>query len=623
MRTLSSPLLKTSVRYFSAAFALLFLCISGPFSISSQGEVGSYLLFSNILCLILYPAWRKRSDSKLLIGLDFLLVILTAATILYWIFQYPEYASQRVGLPNQADMIFGVIMILLSLETTRRVMGNTLPILGIVFLTILYFGPYLPDVFQHKGFSLARIVEFTYSTTEGIFGTVTSTFSAYVMPFLIFGAFLQRTGGGDFFMDLAKSIAGRFAGGPALMAVWTSCCFGMISGSPIANVMTTGTFTIPLMKKMGFKPEFAGAVEAAASTGGQFMPPIMGAGAFLMATITETPYYIIMIMAIAPALLYYLSLTTMVYFRAKRRGFAGLALAELPDLKETMRKGWYYLLVLVLVTALLLYGLSVPWTAFGCTIFLIFCSLVRRQNRMTWRTFVDTLEEAAKSSLIVGATAGTLGIVMGGITLSGLGVKFSTAILAFSQGSLFLSIVLVAVIATILGMGLPTTAAYIVMAIIAAPSLIQLGLTPIIAHMLCFWLSMGSNVTPPVALAAIAASGIAKSDPMKTGVHAFVLAIYMYIIPFAFAYAPQITLLGYGFLRPLEMISTLALATFALGGAVQGWLFGNLVPWQRVVLLASTVLLGVPEIYTDLAGFVLLAAIAMLQLGKKKGGAIS
>lgn len=618
MRTLLNPFLNVSVRYFSAAFALLFLCISGPFVISSEGEVGSYLLFTNILCLILYPAWKKRPDNKLLIGVDILFILLTAATILYWIWQYADYASTRVGLPNQPDMIFGVIMVLLSLETTRRVMGNTLPILGIVFLAILFFGPYLPGVFQHKGFSLARIIEFTYSTTEGVFGTVTSTFAVYVMPFLIFGSFLQRTGGGDFFMDLAKSIAGRFAGGPALMAVWTSCVFGMISGSPIANVMTTGTFTIPLMKKMGFKPEFAGAVEAAASTGGQFMPPIMGAGAFLMATITETPYYVIMVMAVAPALLYYLSLTTMVYFRAKRRGFTGLPLSELPDLKETMRKGWYYLLVLVLVTALLLYGLSVPWTAFGCTIFLIICGLVRKENRMTWRMFVDTLEDATKSSLIVGATAGTLGIVMGGITLSGLGVKFSTAILAFSQGSLFLSIILVALIATILGMGLPTTAAYIVMAIIAAPSLIQLGLPPIIAHMLCFWLSMGSNVTPPVALAAFAASGIAKSDPMKTGVHAFILAIYMYIIPFALAYAPQITLIGYGFLSPFEMITTLVLATFALAGAVQGWLFGDLALWQRAVLMVSTVLLGVPEIYTDILGFVLLAAIVALQLRKKR-----
>jgi TRAP transporter 4TM/12TM fusion protein len=616
MRALNKPL-TLFVSYFSAAFALLYLYLSGPGSLSSEGELGFYLLFTNILCLILYPAWKKHPHNKILICLDALFILLMAAAILYWIFQYATYASQRVGMPNQADMVFGVIMILLSLETTRRVMGNTLPILGIVFLLILYLGPHLPDLFQHKGFSLTRIVEFNYSTTEGIFGTVTTVFAVYVMPFLIFGSFLNKTGGGDFFMDLAKSVAGRFAGGPALMAVWTSCAFGMISGSPIANVMTTGTFTIPLMKKMGFKPEFAGAVEAAASTGGQFMPPIMGAGAFLMATITQTPYFIIMIMAIAPALLYYLSLTTMVFFRAKRRGFSGLPASELPNAIQVLRSGWYYLFVLLLVTALLLYGYSVPMTAFACTIFIILCSLIRKEKRLTIGMFINCLDDAAKSSLIVGATAGTLGLVMGGITLSGLGVKFSAAILALSSGSLFLSIVLVSVIATILGMGLPTTAAYIVMAIIAAPSLIQFGLTPIIAHMICFWLSMGSNVTPPVALAAFAASGIAKSDPMKTGVHAFVLALYMYVMPFAFAYAPQITLLGHGFWSPFEMILTFSLATFALAGAVQGWLIGDLKGWERAVLLISTVLLAIPEIYTDIAGFVLLAAVVALQLKKK------
>jgi TRAP transporter 4TM/12TM fusion protein len=611
MRTLNEPL-STFVRYTAVVFALLYLYVSGPGSISSEGEVGFYLLFTNILCLILYPAWKKKPDSKLLARMDIILVLLTAASILYWIFQYSTYTSQRVGMPNDADIIFGVILILLSLETTRRVMGNTLSILGIVFLLILYLGPYLPGFFQQKGFSITRIVEFNYSTMEGIFGTVTNVFAVYVMPFLIFGTFLQKTGGGDFFMDLAKSIAGRFSGGPALMAIWTSCAFGMISGSPIANVMTTGTFTIPLMKRMGFKPEFAGAVEAAASTGGQFMPPIMGAGAFLMATFTDTSYYIIMVMALAPALLYYLSLTTMVYFRAKKRRFTGIPVEELPKFRAVMRRGWYYLFALVLVAGLLLYGFSVPMTAFWCTIFIIACSLIRKETRLTPRMFIDALEESAKSSLMVGATAGTLGLVMGGITLAGLGVKFSAAILVLSHGSLFLSIILVALIATIIGMGLPTTAAYIVMAIMAAPSLIQLGLPPIIAHFICFWLSMGSNVTPPVALAAFAAAGVARSDPMKTGLIAFVLAIYLYVMPFAFAYAPQITVLGHGFIAPTETILSFAIATLALAGAVQGWLVRDLSGLERVILIISTVLLVTPEIYSDIVGFIPFAGIVAM-----------
>ncbi len=262
--------------------------------------------------------------------LDGIILVLSVVTICYWIAQYPEYAAKRVGLPSQWDIAFGLILIVISLEITRRAMGNTLMILGLVLLLQTYFGPYLPGIFLHKGISLSRIVEFNYFI-DGMFGTIVTVYATYVMPFLIFGAFLQRSGGGDFFIDLASSIAGHIPGGPALIAVMGSAVFGSISGSPVANVVATGAFTIPMMKRVGYTAEFAGAVEAAASTGGAFLPPIMGAAAFLLATLTETPYSQIMIMALLPALLYYLSIGFMVYFRARRRDLKGLERKDLPD----------------------------------------------------------------------------------------------------------------------------------------------------------------------------------------------------------------------------------------------------------------------------------------------------
>lgn len=610
MREISAKL-QAPVKYIAAAFSLFYLYVSGVGLVSTEANVGLYLLFTNLLSLILYPLSKKAPNSKPLAVIDGILIVLATTSVVYWIIQYGDYSARRVGMPNDLDMFFGVVMILISLEITRRALGNVLAVMGLIFVVQLYFGPYLPGYFAHKGFSITRIVEYNYSTMEGIFGTVASVFATYVMPFLVFGAFLQRTGGGDFFIDLARALAGRVSGGPALIAIWCSCAFGMISGSPIANVMSIGSFTIPMMKKAGYKPEFAGAIEAAASTGGQFMPPVMGAGAFILATLTETPYSVIMVMAILPALLYYFSLTSMIYFNARKNGLVGLKKEELPVVSEVMRRGWYYLFTIVVAAVLIVAGFSVPMTAFWATIFVIMCSMLRKDTRLTWDKFVDSLEEGGKGSLMVGATAGTLGLIMGGITLSGLGVKFSAAILSMSFGSLFFSIILIGLIATVIGMGLPTTASYIVLAILAAPSLIQLGMSPVLAHLLCFWLSMTSNVTPPVCVAAFAAAGVAKSDPMKTGLHACVLALFLYLMPFAFAYAPQITIYGYSIGKVLEIVISYGIATVALAAAIQGWLFRTLKGWERAVFLTATIFLAIPNILLDLVGLAILVLISV------------
>ena len=609
MRELSKSLALIA-KGLAVLFALIYFYTSGFGIFNSQSNLGLYLLFCNALSIMLYPASKKRPGSKALIAYDVVVFILSAVTIIYWMTEYADYCANRVGLPYRADIYMGLVMIFVSLEVTRRVMGNTLALLGLFMVLQTYFGPHLPGIFTHRGISIARIVEFNYFI-DGIFGTVVSVFATYVMPFLIFGAFLQKSGGGDFFINLASALAGRIAGGPALIAVGGSAIFGSISGSPVANVVATGTFTIPMMKKVGYSPEFAGAVEAAASTGGTFLPPIMGAGAFILATITETPYSKIMIMATLPALLYYMSLGFMVYFRARNKGLLGLPKEDLPKVRDVFRQGWYFAFTIVVLIILIMAGFSVPLTAFGATLFVIFCSMFRKETRLTVGKFIDILETAGKSALSVGATAGTLGLVMGGITLSGLGIKFSSMILAFSQGNLFLTIILVALIATIVGMGLPCTASYIILAILAAPSLIELGIVPVHAHLLIFWLSMISNLTPPVCVAAFAAASISGGNPMKTGLNAFVLGIYMYLMPFAFAYCPQLLILGSDFVSVLEIVLSYLIGTVALAAAVQGWLFRRLAVWERILYFGGCILLSTPEVTTDLMGaaiFLLLTA---------------
>jgi TRAP transporter 4TM/12TM fusion protein len=600
--------LKYAITFFGAVFALFYFYTSGFGIFSTQSNQGVYLLLTYILCLLIYPASAKSPGNRVLQVLDGLLLILTVASVGYWIAEYPAYAAQRVGLPNNWDIFFGIVLIVISLEITRRAMGYTLMFLGLILLVQTYLGPYLPGIFTHKGISITRIVEYNYFI-DGVLGTIVSVYATYVMPFLIFGAFLQRSGGGDFFIDLATALAGHIPGGPALIAVVGSAIFGSISGSPVANVVATGAFTIPMMKKVGYKAEFAGAVEAAASTGGSFLPPIMGAAAFILATLTETPYGDIMLMALLPALLYFFSIGLMVYFRARRRGLKGLTREEMPDVRVVLKKGWYYAFTIVVVSVLIVKGFSPPATAFWASVFVILCSAVRKENRFTFRTFIATLESAGVNSLTVGSTAGTLGLVMGGMTLSGLGMKFSSMLLSFSGENLFVMILLVILIATIIGMGLTITASYIILAIMAAPSLIQLGVPPVQAHLLCFWLSMTSNLTPPVCVAAFAAASISGGHPMKTGMHAFVLGIFMYLMPFSFVYVPQILIIGHSAVSVLEITISYIFATIALAAVFQGWLIRSLGWAERGICLVACILLATPEMVTDLMGLALLLGV--------------
>ena len=611
------PLVKRITGALAIAFSCFYFYTSGFGIFSTESNLAVYLFFTDILCIMVYPASKKKPDSILLAVYDVVCIILITISIGYWFFQFPIYAAKRAGMANNTDLIMAAILIAVSLEVTRRTLGKALLFIGFFMLIQPYFGPYLPGILAHKGISIRQLLSFNYFT-DGIFGTVTSTFAVYVMPFLIFGAFLQHSGGGEFFIRFATSIAGRFAGGPALVSVWGSAIFGSMTGSPIANVVTVGTFTIPMMKRVGYSAEFAGAVEAAAGVGAAFLPPIMGAGAFILATNTSTPYGQVALMALVPSLLYYVSLTTMLYSRARRLGLLGMSASELPNLWKTLKYGWYYIFVLVIIMLALVLGYSVPKTAFFGCVFLFVCSMFRKETRFTLKKFLDTMKDGAKGSLLVGATAGTIGIIMAGISLTGLGVKFSSVILSVSQGNLFLTLVLVTFIAIIVGLGLTITAAYIIMAILAAPALISLGVAPVVAHMACFWLSLTSNLTPPVAIAAITAAGIAKGKPMLTSLHSCVLGLFLYVMPFAMVYAPQILVLGSPPLALIEMIASYTLITIALAGAVQGWLVRNLNIAMRLICFASVLLLAIPNFYTDLVGLLLMVGVMAFNYLKGK-----
>jgi len=607
----------TTLAIFSlaaAAFAGFYLYTAGFGIFSTETHRGVYLMFTFILGFMMYPAYKKAKDKVSVF--DYVLILAATASMIYWMTSYVSYARFRISEPSQLDFWFGVIAIVLSLEITRRAIGNILVVLGIVFLVQLYFGRYLPGILAHPGFSWSRIVEFVYSDMQGIFGQVADTFATYIFPYIIFGAFLQKSGGGAFFIDLASSVTGGWVGGPAQVAVLSSALFGSISGSAVANVVGTGTFTIPVMKRVGYKGEEAGAIEAVASTGGQFMPPVMGAGVFLLAAFTETPYFRIALINIIPALLYFFSVGSHVHMQALKSGAMGLPKEQIPDFKKTLKQGWHFLIPLLLVFYFMFMGYSPSLGAFvGCVSSVVF-SWVRKETRMGFKQIYETLVIAGKNSVSTGATVGTLGLIMGGIVLGGLGPKFSSILIQVSNGNLLFMVTLVTIVAIILGMGLTTTSSYMVLSIVAAPAMIMMKVDPVIAHLVCFYTATISNITPPVCIAAFAAAAIAEADPMKTGLNALKYGLFLVVIPFTFVYFPEILLYGTAFKTVYLVVSyMLAIPLFAIASI--GYLYGDLKWLERLWVLGASLLLFTPGGVTDAIGIGL--AIAFFLYRKKVG----
>jgi len=587
----------------AAGFSSFYLYTSGFGLVSTQSNRGVYLMLTSVLVFLIYPA-RKASPSHRPSVFDLIFIVLSVVSIGYWIDQYVSYAIFRVSSPSQADLIMSGIAIVLMLETSRRALGPVISIIAVIFLAQLYFGSYLPGRLSHPGMSVERILEFTFSTQEALFGVVTATFATFVFPFMIFGAFLERSGAGTFFMDLGTAVAGRWRGGPAKIAVLTSALFGSISGSSVANVVTTGSFTIPLMKRTGFRPHDAGAIEAISSTGGQFMPPVMGAGVFILATLTETSYLTIALMNVIPACVFFIFLLSMVDLEAVRLGLRGLPAEDIPSVRKVMAKGWHFFLPLVVVLGLLFNGYSPEFCAFWGTVAAAVLSWRNKETRMGPAAIVKGLVGGAQSNTSAGAAIGTLGVIIGGIVLAGLGLKFSAVLIDFSQGSLFLALCLVTLVSIIIGMGSSTTGSYIILSVVAAPALIQLGVPTIAAHLAVFYAACLSNITPPVCVSAFAAAAIAEAPPMRTGFAALKFGATLVLMPFSFAYIPELLLQG-TWQDIVYSTGLYAAGCILLAIAIQGTepVGGQVSPLQRgLFALGGAALMFPAALWLDLAG---------------------
>ncbi len=582
------------------------------------------------------PWGQSRGDAP--IAMDLLLALVAIFVVGYYITEY-EAINYRMGSETSLDSAVSVVGILVSLEVARRVLGWSMTLVGVVFLFYAFWGDllhYVPilKAFAHTGFSLERALNHIYMKQEGVYGIMATVLVTYVILFIFFGSFLKASGASRFFLDLPMALAGRSVGGPAKVAVMASGFFGSVSGSAIANTVSTGAFTIPLMKKAGFRPHVAGAIEPAASIGGMFMPPIMGAGGFIMAEMTEIPYVDIMLMAIFPAVIYFLSVFVMIHFEAKRYGLVGIQDPDAPTAWDILKQQWFMSLPLVVIVVMMLFGFSPGYAAFWAIISCVAVSWLTTDHRMGPKEILAAMVEGARNTLIIGATVGVIGIIVGTIALTGIGLKFSQIIIELSFGYLPLAIILIGLASLVLGMGVPVTAAYLITAVLAVGAVsdmishtmwgvsfqqLQAPLGDLLAddpqrvvlmakiswaliasHMIVYWFSQDSNITPPVCVAAYAGAAIAGSDPWKTGWTSFKFAKMLYVGPFLFAFSPGFLLGGPGhFVSWWETVSsfgTIILGTVAFGSLTMGYLLcpTNILEW--CIFAVATALLFFPKL---------------------------
>jgi len=503
---------------------------------ATQFHRGIYVLATYVLVFLLY-----RSKSRIMRMVDYLLILLSIISIGYWMINF-EAINYRTGAETNLDMAIAVVGVLLGVELARRVVGIVFVIIGAVMLLYGVYGDFMPDLISHAGESFPELCTSIFYKSDGVFGIMANVLATYILLFVFFGAFLKACGAQKFFIDFPLAAVGHKTGGPAKVAVIASGLFGSISGSAIANTVSTGAFTIPMMKKAGFKPHIAGAIEPAASIGGMFMPPIMGAGGFIMAELTGLPYSQIMLVAIFPALMYFFSVYVMVHYEAKKYNLTGERSKN--SAMEIFKREWYYTLPLIVITIFMLYGYSPGYSAILGLISCIAVSWFREETRIGPKEFIAAAREGAESSLMIGATVGVIGIIIGVLTFSGLILTFADIVIELADGSLVLTILFIALASLIMGMGVPVTAAYLITAVVAVPALTHLGVNLIAAHMIVYWLSQDSNITPPVCIAAFAGATIAKANMWKTAFSAFKFAKFLYLGPFLFGYVPAFSLDG-------------------------------------------------------------------------------
>jgi TRAP transporter 4TM/12TM fusion protein len=613
----------------------------GVFTAMLQRSV--HLSFAMALCFFFFPIKRDRYQTRVP-WWDWCFAILGAASALY-VFVFYKAMTFRVGQPTSLDLITAIVLILLVLEATRRSVSPALTFITIVFIVYAFVGPYLPDAIAHRGYNVRRLLDHEFMTMEGIWGVPLGVSSTYVFLFVVFGAFLERMGGGKFLIDMAYATMGRFKGGPAKAAVVASAFFGTVSGSSIANTVTTGTFTIPLMKKVGFRPEMAGAVEVAASTNGQLMPPVMGAAAFIMAEFIGIPYIQVVKHAIIPAVLSYIAIFSIVHIEALKSGIKPLPKDEVPSAIRTFTHGFYYLIPLGVLIYLLVIQLWTPLTAAFWSIMVtlginvvknlvigyatesISLKTTGKTSVLTLSQILEGMEMGARNMIGIAAATACCGIIIGVVTLTGLGLKMTILIVTLAQGKLYLTLIFAVFASIILGMGLPTTATYIMMAAMTAPAIVEVGVpigVPVIAaHLFVFYYGIVADDTPPVGLCAYAAAGIAKSDPIRTGWNSFKLDASAFTLPFMYLYNTQLLMINTTAGELIWVCISAIIGMYCFSSFIQGYFFTRTRWYERISLLAFALLLIKPGIYTDIVGLGGISLIYLIQRGRKKREAVS
>jgi len=601
-------------KWLAIAFSVFVIYSMATFSIQEMKQFSLFLAFTLSVTFIRHPLHPKKPDFKPFILIDFILAALSFSVAAYIWIDYWEFIF-RVGIPTNLDIFFSILAILLVFEATRRAVGWPLLIIAFIFLIYTFFGQYLPPPLSHKGYGIERIVTTFFMTKNGIFGIPLKVTTHFIFLFIAFGAFFSACGGTQFFVDIATAMFGKMRGGPAKVSIAVSGMMGTISGSAVANTVTTGTFTIPLMKRIGFEKHVAGAVEATASSGGALMPPVMGAAAFIMAEFLGVPYVSVCKAALIPAILYYMAVFSVVHFYSLKIGIQGLPKSELPAIKAVLYQKWIFFVPLFVLIYMLIIGYSPRIAVLYALLATVVITAFKKETRMGPSKILQALADSGTNSVMVANAAITAGIVIGVVLLTGMGNKITALVVSLSAGSLFMALPIIMLASLLFGMGLPTVVCYVLLAATVAPSLVDLGVPPLAAHLFIFYFGMLCMVTPPVSFASYAGAAIAKADPMKTGWTAWTFALAGFLLPYMFVYNNSLLLMG----SPLRIsfsIVTSLIGVICLGAGVIGYLLKKTRIYERIPLFAAALLLIKPGWTTDLIGILCVGFVISSQLRK-------
>ena len=602
-------------KWVAICFSVFVIYSMATFRIQEMKQFSLFLAFTLAVTFIHYPFNPRKPAAKSLLIIDFILALLSFSIAAYIWIDYWEFIF-RVGIPTKLDTFFSIMAILLVFEATRRTVGWALLIIAFIFLIYTFFGQHLPAPLSHKGYDISRIVTTFFMTKNGIFGIPLKVTTHYIFLFIVFGVFFSACGGTQFFIDIATAIFGKRRGGPAKVSIAVSGMMGTISGSAVANTVTTGTFTIPLMKRIGFEPHVAAAVEATASSGGALMPPVMGAAAFIMAEFLGVPYMSVCKAAIIPAILYYIAVFSIVHFYSLKIGIQGLPESELPAIKEVFYKKWIFVVPLFVLIWMLIIGYSPRIAVLYALLATVVMAVFKKETRMGPSKILQALADSGTNSVMVANAAVTAGVVIGVVLLTGMGTKITTLVVNLYAGSLFIALPLVMLASLLFGMGLPTVVCYVLLATTVAPSLVELGIPPLAAHLFIFYFGMLCMVTPPVSFASYAGAAIANADPMKTGWTAWTFSLAGFLLPYMFVYNKSLLLMG----PPLHIVFSIVtslIGVICLAGGIIGYFHKMTRLFERVLLIGAAFFLIKPGWMTDFIGLLCVGVTIFLQFRKQ------